>query len=80
MKREAGSYRGARRSVARKAYKQLIEMAGRILTWPDYWMQHGDRHRINNTRVHGIKRHVAKSKSYASNGAREVARRLRRMK
>ena len=88
MKREASSYRAARRNDARVAYNELLKMSGRIITWPDYWQKYGQRiipsqdgngNLVEKRRL-GIKHKTFRAKTYTSNGAREAARRLRRMK
>lgn len=88
MKRAASSYRAARRNEAREAYKQLLKMSGRIITWPDYWQKYGQRiipsqdadgNPVEKRRL-GIKHKTFRAKTYTSNGVREAARRLRRMK
>ena len=74
------TYRRGRREHA-KLYYRDPQTNTLNLSFSEFWALHGDRYyNGKDKRRLGIKRQVAQSNTYTSNGAREVARRLRRMK
>lgn len=69
------TYRAQRRKAARKARQEL----GYDGPLSEYWTTWGDRYFAGKGYLDGrFEKKLAASKSYASNGAREVARRVRR--
>lgn len=81
------TYRAARRKEARKAYQQASKDYAAHVPWTDYWKHYGERYisaedangKPTEKRRLGITAKQAATKSYTSNGDREVARRMRRI-
>jgi hypothetical protein len=79
------TYRAQRRKAARKARQEQQPRTN--LSYAEYWVRFGNRYiapedaagEPTQKRRLGITAHQAHTKSYASNGAREVARRLKRL-
>lgn len=75
------------RAQRRKAMRVARKYSDLSMSYAAYWTRFGNRYvapedgkgEPTEKRRLGITAHQAKTKSYASNGAREVARRLKRL-